>query len=625
MIILSGAFVAMIAAGAFAGPAPAARAGTTPDFGPNVKIFDPSVPVADINAYLQSISAEPEFGTGRHAVYFKPGVYGSAAGQNTPSTATGIVNSEVGYYTSIAGLGSSPADVRINGALHSEPRQNADGSSDGLTNFYRSLANLSINPIQRPVGADAQRARPEGVAAAHTMRWATSQASSLRRVDIQGDLDLNGAYGATLFGAEIADSRVSGTVHSGGDTGPGQAQYYVRDSQIGGWSGGSANLVFSGVRGAPAGDLTGRGITTLAATPVSRPAPFLTSRGDNYSVFVPKARINASGVNWATGSTAGTSIPISRFHIAKPGTDTAATINTALAAGKHLILTPGVYRLSEPIRVTRAGTVVMGMGYATLAPAGGQSAIEVGDVKGVVVAGLVVDAGIGGTVLVRVGTGNATAIGDATDPTTLSDLFVRVGGARPGSATIALRIDQSRVVLDDTWLWRADHGAGVGWTSNTSDTGLVVNGAEVTALGLFAEHHQKNQVVWNGERGRTVFYQSEFPYDPPNQAAWMDGVREGYASYKVTPGVTTHAVTGTAIYTLFTDSTFAGAPVHAWTAIEAPTRGSVRLTSMTTAVIALGGGIRHVVGDSGAAVDAARPNQVVPGFAASARLASFPS
>ncbi|MEU4559464.1 adenylyl cyclase [Actinoplanes sp. NPDC023936] len=609
---------------ALTGPALPAGAAATPDFGPDVKIFDPSTPVAQINAYLQGISAEAEFSTNRHAVYFKPGVYGSAAGRNDPATATGIVNSEVGYYTSIAGLGASPTSVTINGALHAEPRQNADGSADGLTNFYRSLANLSIDPIQRPVGADAQRARPEGVAPAHTMRWATSQASSLRRVDIRGNLDLNGAYGATLFGTTMADSRISGTVTSGGDAGPGQAQYYVRDSQIGGWRGGSANLVFSGVKGAPAGDFTGRGITTLPATPTSRPAPFLTVNGDSYAVFVPKARTNASGVNWATGSAAGTSIPISRFHIAKPGTDTAATINRALAAGKHLILTPGIYRLDGPITVTRADTVVMGMGYATLAPTGGQAAIDVGDVKGVVISSLLVDASPGTDVLVKVGTGRANNIGDATNPTTLSDLFVRIGGAQPGSSRISVQVNQSRVILDDNWLWRADHGSGVGWTSNTSDTGLVVNGTDVTALGLFVEHHQKNQVVWNGERGRTIFYQSEFPYDPPNQAAWRDGTKEGYASYRVAPGVTTHAATGTAIYTLFLDSTFAGAPVHAWTAVEAPRRAGVRFTSMTTAVIAFGGGIRAIVGSTGAAVDSTQPNQVVPGFTASARLASHP-
>jgi len=47
-----------------------------------------------------------------------------------------------------------------------------------------------------------------------------------------------------------------------------------------------------------------------------------------------------------------------------------------------------------------------------------------------------------------------------------------------------------------------DHGAGVGWTRNTADTGLEVTGDNVTATGLFVEHYQKNEVIWSGQ-GRT--------------------------------------------------------------------------------------------------------------------------
>jgi hypothetical protein len=71
------------------------------------------------------------------------------------------------------------------------------------------------------------------------------------------------------------------------------------------------------------------------------------------------------------------------------------------------------------------------------------------------------------------------------------------------------------VILDDIWAWRADHGNGVGWTSNTADTGVVVNGAGVTAYGLFAEHYQKAEVIWNGRDGTDIFFQNEMPYDPP--------------------------------------------------------------------------------------------------------------
>ncbi|AEE47093.1 hypothetical protein [Cellulomonas fimi] len=602
-----------------------AVADAAPDFGPNVKIFDPTTPVEEINAHLRSIANETEFGSSRHAVYFTPGTYGSAAGQDAPATATGIVNSEVGYYTSIAGLGASPDDVRLNGALHAEPSQTPDGVSDSLTVFYRSLSNLSINPIQRPVGPDADRERPEGIAEPHTLRWATSQASPLRRVHILGDLDLTGRYGANAFGTEIADSRVDGWVVSGdGAVEKAQAQYYVRDSQIGGWDGDGANLVFSGVHGAPRTNFGTGGITALDSTPISRPAPFLTMNQGRYEVFVPAARRQSSGVRWSTDSITGSRVPISEFHIAKPGADTVATINAALRAGKHLILTPGVYRLDGPIEVTRASTVVLGMGYATLAPAGGRSAIEVGDVPGVVISGVMVDASPGSDVLVKIGSGKTPHSGSVTNPTTLSDLFVRVGGARNGSTKRMVEVNQNGVLLDGNWLWRADHGTGVGWASNTADHGLVVNADDVTALGLYVEHAQRNQVVWNGERGVTVFYQSEMPYDPPNQAAWMDGTRDGFASYSVGSHVKTHQATGLAIYTLFTDSTFARQPVHADRAIQAPRISNVRFRSMVTAVIYFGGGIRHVVNDMGPAVDATAPNSVIFGMTAAARLAAYP-
>jgi hypothetical protein len=619
VLAVTGALALMAPASAFA-QVPAA-----PDFGPNVKIFDPSTPVDQINAYLASISGESEFSANRHAVFFLPGTYGSAAGANDPATATGIVNSEVGYYTSIQGLGASPTDVVINGALHVEPEQTAQGSSS-LTRFWRSLGNLTVNPIQRPVGVDATRPRPEGIADPHTMRWAVSQAAPLRRVNITGDLDLTGRYGATAFGTYLANSRVTGRVISGDARSElAQAQWYTRDSEIGGWDGSGIDYVFSGVRGAPATDFaTGGGTTALAATPVSREAPFLFVDGGRYQVFVPNAGANTAGTHWGTGAADGRRIPIDRFFIARP-TDSAATINQALASGRNLILTPGVYALDAPLRVNRADTVVMGLGYASLAPAAGTAAIEVGDVDGVVVAGLTVDAGPATDVLVRVGTPAGTG-GSPVNPTTLSDVFVRVGGARAGQAVTSVEVNRDRVLLDHAWLWRADHGTGAGWTANRAAHGLVVNGDDVTALGLFVEHYQAEQVVWNGERGRTVFFQSEMPYDPPTQAAWMDGTAEGYASYVVGDQVRTHEATGLAVYTLFLAGFAPGGPqIHAANAIQAPRLPQVRFRSMATGVIAAGGGIRHVVNNAGPAVDATAPNGTVFGMTAVTRLAAYPT
>ena len=102
------------------------------------------------------------------------------------------------------------------------------------------------------------------------------------------------------------------------------------------------------------------------------------------------------------------------------------------------------------------------------------------------------------------------------------DVFFRIGGATPGKATTSLVVNSDNVILDDIWAWRADHGTGVGWTTNTADTGVIVNGDNVTAYGLFVEHYQKYEVIWNGNNGTDIFFQNEMPYDVPSQAAWME-------------------------------------------------------------------------------------------------------
>lgn len=179
------------------------NSGSTPDFGPNVKIFYPGTSTSTINAYLKSISTTGQFGTARHAVYFMPGTYGSANGGSG-----GVINSTVGYYTEIAGLGGSPTDVRINGSLHVESVSSSFGKNS-LVNFWRSLSNVTINPIQ-----PATRGVSGSGDAAHTMRWSVSQASPLRRVNILGNLDLNSSGGSVGFGSELASSRVTGTPRS---------------------------------------------------------------------------------------------------------------------------------------------------------------------------------------------------------------------------------------------------------------------------------------------------------------------------------------------------------------------------------------------------------------------------
>jgi hypothetical protein len=238
----------------------------------------------------------------------------------------------------------------------------------------------------------------------------------------------------------------------------------------------------------------------------------------------------------------------------------------------------------------------------------------------VVLSGLIVDAGpVRSEVLVQIGTPDSHC-GDASDPTALSDLFVRVGGASPGTATTSVEINSNHVIIDDAWLWRADHGTGVGWTANVADHGLIVNGNDVTALGLFVEHYQKDQVIWNGAGGTTIFYQSEFPYDPPSQRAWMDGTSDGYPSYVVTTKAKTHRATGLAIYAV----NWFAVTLHVSHAIQVPRSANVRFRSMSTGVIIGLGGIRHVISNAGNPADAAHPNNLF-GLEALARLASYPA
>ena len=238
---------------------------------------------------------------------------------------------------------------------------------------------------------------------------------------------------------------------------------------------------------------------------------------------MPAVQHDSSGTTWQGGATPGMSVPISKFFIATPSTPVLA-IDAALALGRDLILTPGVYDLKAPIVVSRPDTVVLGLGFPTLVPQDGTAAMQVLSVPGVKLSGMIFDAGPRNSrVLLQVGGPLGAGTGSAADPTLVQDVFFRIGGATAGSATTSLVVNDSHVILDDIWAWRADHGAGAGWTGNTADTGLVVNGNDVTAYGLAVEHYQKTEVIWNGQQGEDIFFQNEMPYDPPSQAAWMSG------------------------------------------------------------------------------------------------------
>jgi hypothetical protein len=439
--------------------------------------------------------------------------------------------------------------------------------------------------------------------------WAVSQAAPMRRVRVTGGnltlLDYCTAGPQFASGGFIADSQ-TGFVINGS-----QQQFLVRNSSIGGWSNGVWNQVFSGVTGAPPQSFPNPTYTTLPTTPVSREAPYLNvDATGGYSVFVPSMQTNSAGTSWSGGPTPGLSIPVNKFFIATPA-DSAATINAALGSGRNLILTPGIYHLDQSISVTRPDSVVIGLGFPTLIPTNGNAALETARAKGIMISGLIVDAGpVNSPVLMQIGSGHARSDNEASDPSTLSDVFFRIGGAEPGTATDSLVVNSNNVILDDIWAWRADHGNGVGWTSNTADTGLIVNGDNVTALGLFVEHYQKDEVIWNGNNGTDVFFQNEMPYDPPSQSDWMEapGV-DGWAAFKVADSVTSFNGYGMGSYSFFNQ----GVDIFAANAFETPaTLPSGSLKDVFTVFLNGSGGILNVINDTGGSATAANPDKVVP-------------
>jgi len=496
--------------------------------GENVFVFEPGMDMKEIQSLIDTIfsrqsARKSEFSKNRYALLFKPGKYN--------------LDVKAGYYMQVLGLGESPEDVVIVGAV----RSNTTHGNSVLTNFWRSAENLTVIPT-----TDS------------TNIWGVSQAAPLRRVYIKGNLQLfDKGYASGGF---LADSKIEGTVSSGP-----QQQWFSRNTQWGKWSGGVWNMMFVGVPEAPSENWPDKPFTTIKETPVIREKPYLAFDEKGFNVKIPELKQNTVGPGWLNHIKDEKTLALDEFYIVKPGIDNSESINSALKKGKNLLFTPGIYSLDKSLKVTRPGTVIMGIGLATLMPDKGNSVIEISDVDGVTVCGILIDAGnIFSEKLFQVGE-PGSGRSHVSDPAFLYDIFFRVGGPGEGSASACMVINSKDVCVDHIWLWRADHGNGVGWDKNKCANGLIVNGDNVTIYGLFNEHFQEYQTLWNGNNGRVYFYQSEMPYDPPTADAWKHNGINGYASYKVSDKVKSHEAWGVGIYNVFYN-----APVIVDNAIETP-------------------------------------------------------
>jgi len=498
------------------------------DFGRNVFVFDPEMKMTEIQALIDSVyllqhPRSSEFGENRFAFMFKPGTYN--------------LDIKIGYYTSIIGLGESPEDVIIKGILLSK------GESHGnvTCNFWRSVENITIAP---PAGK--------------LNIWGVSQAAPMRRTHIIGSIQLHDNGWAS--GGFLADSKVDDTIFAGG-----QQQWLTRNSDIGKWDRGSWNMMFIGVANAPEDKWPDNPYTVIDKTPIIREKPFLVIQGSEYLLKVPQIKRNSYGISWEGRSDIDDVYPLQDFYIANPEIDNASSLNSALSGGKNIFFLPGIYKLDESLKITRTGAVMAGIGMATLKSVNGNPVIEIADVDGVTLSGFIIDAGEAESkTLVRVGD-SVSGISHAGNPTLLFDIFFRVGGYGKGKSSSCMIVNSNNVVIDHTWLWRADHGNNVGWDQNITKNGLIVNGNDVTVYGLFCEHFHEYQTLWNGNNGRVYFYQSEMPYDTPTAEAFNHGTTRGYASYKVSDNVTTHEAWALGIYCVFFK-----APVIVDQAIETP-------------------------------------------------------
>ena len=526
-------------------------------------------------------SPKAEWSEKRFALLFDPGSYD--------------VDVKLNYYTQLLGLGSSPEQVNLTNivvdSLCFAGNIQSCLSLGALNNFWRGVENVTFNPRTCRIPPDGKEFKND-----KCIIWNVSQASPMRQVIVNGDLMLNlagcfnhqgqcngpkgsggdkpcpGEYNKDFScgagyasGGFLAKTKVLGSIHS-----IAQQQWFTRNSSFDKWIGGVWNMVFL--------NNTGEVPTTSPANPqyvnlqdpkdwsifaitdehnnelVMHEKPYLVDENHQLKVLIPgTAR----------------SYPLETLVVMNKNNQDVSKINAELSQKNGLVIEPGRYQLSSAIHVP-AGKFVLGLGMAELQCIAGNSCLEVSG-SHAIVAGVMLAAGYQQSeTLLNVSRqlGNANSNEQSTY---LFDIFCRVGESstvRQGSGPTTkncVTINADYVVGDNLWLWRADHDLASGQSSNPVDNlvkwdqdvtqhGLVVNGDNVTMLGLFSEHHQASNVLWNGNEGKTYFYQSELAYDAPKDWQCADlpiGMMVGCPSYTVGENVTSHTGYGLSAYTYF--------------------------------------------------------------------------
>lgn len=549
-------------------------------FGKNTYFFKPSDDPVMVNEILEDIFLKQEsnqFGNERYCIYFYPGKYDKR------------IRPKVGFYTQISGLGYHPEDCQLDFMMCEAKWQKRPGNNVALSNFWRGIENLRIND---------------------SVMWAVSQATFMRRMIIDGDVYLHDNEG-WASGGFMARTRVSGKV----DSGP-QQQWFSRNCGWKEWTGHGWNMVFAGLMEDSVPDQTWpeKPYTNIDTVLKMQDKPYLVyCEEKGFLICVPGQEENTKGILEADPDKK-RYLPISDFYIAKPETDNSDTINEALRSGKHILFTPGIYSISDTIEVLGDNQILLGTGLASLRSEESCECICKVLGKGCTLAGLLFEVGNRElTSMVKIGEGVTKQISSDNslnhevqnrEPiqwTVLSDVFFRIGGAVDVETNVehALEIHKDYVIGDNFWIWRADHGTGVGWHKNKAENGLWVTGKNVHLYALMVEHFRKHQVIWDGEDGYMVMFQCETPYDPPSQTEWMshDGRVEGYAAYVVSPHVERHLAYGIGIYSFHRD-----AVLNLEHAMEVPKNHQISVEHACIVMLTGNPGISHIINDVGEGV-----------------------
>jgi hypothetical protein len=193
--------------------------------------------------------------------------------------------------------------------------------------------------------------------------------------------------------------------------------------------------------------------------------------------------------------------------------------------------------------------------------------------------------------LLQFGDSSTKYAGNAENPGQIQDVFARVGGPDSDevSTDVMVKVNSGNVIIDNVWLWRADHDihGGVSKSRNPVKTSLQINGDNVIGYSTMCEHALGNMLEWNGENGRNYFFQSEYPYDVDT-----DYNTNGYVGYKVGDNVQTHEAWGTGVYSFFRDHN-----VLMDTGIKAPFHTGIKFHNSFTRFLSGSGGMKHIIDD----------------------------